>query len=225
MSGSSAVFVGAVCEGERMAERRYGGAGPSTRAEMWPDDWADRPLSGETHENVAFHDLDLTESDNDGGTFTECVFNRTRFNASRHAGAAFVNCTFSHCTFFDVTFEGCKLVGSFFDQGQFGLLTIAGGDWSFVGLPGADLRKSTITDVRMREVDLVGARLGGATLHRVDLSGAWLRQADLTKADLRGSDLSALDPLTTTIKGAIIDPDQAITVATALGLQVRPDLH
>jgi uncharacterized protein YjbI with pentapeptide repeats len=55
----------------------------------------------------------------------------------------------------------------------------------------------------------------------VDLSGAWLHRADLTGCDLRGSDLSALDPRTVELKDAVIDPVQAVVIATALGLEVR----
>ena len=43
----------------------------------------------------------------------------------------------------------------------------------------------------------------------------------LIRCDLRGSDLSSLDPLTVELGGAIIDPDQAVSVASALGLEVR----
>jgi uncharacterized protein YjbI with pentapeptide repeats len=58
-------------------------------------------------------------------------------------------------------------------------------------------------------------------VHGVDLSGASLDHADLTGCDLRGSDLSALNPLTAELRGAVIDPVQAIMIATALGLDVR----
>jgi uncharacterized protein YjbI with pentapeptide repeats len=58
----------------------------------------------------------------------------------------------------------------------------------------------------------------------VDLSGAWLHSADLARADLRGSDLSAVDPLSTELRGAVIDVEQAITLAGTLGLHVRPDV-
>ena len=46
----------------------------------------------------------------------------------------------------------------------------------------------------MREADLTGANLSGASLRDVDLSGAQLHRATLTGCDLRGSDLSALAP-------------------------------
>lgn len=57
-------------------------------------------------------------------------------------------------------------------------------------MPGADLRRSEFTGVRMRE------------------------------ADLRGSDISSIDPLNAEIKGARIDFAQATVIAEALGLRV-----
>ena len=96
-----------------------------------------------------------------------------------------------------------------FDRSTYKLLKVVGGDWSFVGLPGADLRGVSVTGARLREADLTGARLEAATVTEVDLSGAWVQQADFTGCDLRGSDLSAFDPLTTTLAGAIITWEQA----------------
>ncbi len=60
------------------------------------------------------------------------------------ANAAFVNNTFTRCSFFDATFTGYRLVGSMFDGCTFGLLEVDGEDWSFTGLPGADLQRSVV---------------------------------------------------------------------------------
>jgi uncharacterized protein YjbI with pentapeptide repeats len=204
-----------------MAERRYGAAAPPTESEVRHEDWACDDISGQEHARVAFHHVDLTEVVDQGASFTECVFSDCRFNASVHTDAAFVNCAFTNCSFFDATFTGCKLVGSMFDRCTFGLLKVTGGDWSFVGLPGADLSKSRIVGVRMRECDLTAAKLAGATLQHSDLSGALLHATDLTRADLRGSDLSTLDPLAASLRQAVIDPDQAAVLAEALGLTVE----
>ena len=184
------------------------------------EDWYGRDLSGQRFARHTFYDSDWTEVVNDGGIFDECTFSGIKFNASRHTHAAFTNCTFKGCTFFDTRFEQCKTVGSLFQRCTFNVFAVAGGDWSFVGLPGADLRKAVFEGVRMREADLTAARLEGATLTRVDLSGAMLGAAKLTGADLRGSDLSSLDPLTVELAGAKIDLEQAAVIATALGLEV-----
>jgi uncharacterized protein YjbI with pentapeptide repeats len=205
-----------------VADRKHGAPPPPTDSEVSHADWEGEDLSGQAHTRVAFSDVDLTDATDRGAVFTECTFRDCRFNGSSHTDAAFVNCTFSRCGFFDATFTDCKLVGSMFDRCTYDLLRCAGGDWSFVGLPGADLRRASFSRLRMREADLTRARCDGGRLLDVDLSGASLRGASFVRTDLRGSDLSALDPTATDVAGAIIDTDQAITIAEALGLDVRP---
>jgi uncharacterized protein YjbI with pentapeptide repeats len=102
-------------------------------------------------------------------------------------------------------------------------LEVTGGDWSFVGLPGAQLRKARFTGVRMRETDLAGADLQHGALLRCDLTAANWSRADLRKCDLRGSELSSLEPLNSQLGRAVIDWAQAATLAANLGLDVRPD--
>lgn len=206
-----------------MAERRFGQPAAKTLTQIRDQDWYARDLSDEAHSQVEFIDLDLTETTGHGATFTDCTFRGVRFNVTNQTGAAFTNCTFKRCVFFEATFTGCKFVGSMFDQCTHDLMKVDGGDWSFVGLPGADLRSATFSGVRMREADLTGARFEGAKLRDADLSGAWLHNARLTDCDLRGSDLSALDPSTVELRGALITMDQAVVIATAMGLDVRYD--
>ena len=159
-------------------------------------DWYARDLNGYTAERTAFLRTDLTEATSDTGTvFTDCVFRDARFNAASFADAAFLNCTFTGCDFFAVKFSNCKLTGSTFERCKFAQLSVDGGDWSFVALPGADLRKVTLRGVRMREAE----------------------------ADLRGSDLSAFDPWSVDLQRAVIDWQQAISIAVNLGLEVRTD--
>jgi uncharacterized protein YjbI with pentapeptide repeats len=122
----------------QVADRKHGIPGPATTSAVRSEDWNGRDLSGERHERVAFIDVDLSETVDDGGVFTECAFRGARFNVS-------------------------------------------------------------------------------------DLSGAWLHSASFTGCDLRGSDLSAFDPETGELKGAVIDPAQALVIAAALGLVVRED--
>lgn len=183
-------------------------------------DWYGHDLSARSYSGCAFIDVDMTETTNHGAVFDRCTFRGVRFNVSRHAGAAFTNCTFSHCTFFDTQFTDCKLVGSLFQQCTFNLFKVSGGDWSFVGLPGCDLRRASLQSVRMREADLTGARLEEASVTDVDLSGAQLHSANFIRCDLRGSDLSSLDPLTAHLGQATVSLEQAVVLVTALGLNV-----
>src|SRR4051812_43296794 len=137
-----------------MAERGRGERLP-TESRVVDEDWEGRTIGREDNfEKVLFVDCDLTEIENTGATFTECVFRNVRFNASRHRDAAFVNCTFQRCNFFDAAFEHCKAVGSTFEGCGWDIAKVDGGDWSFVSLVKAELASATFTDVRMREADL-----------------------------------------------------------------------
>ncbi len=206
-----------------MAERRRGAKAPETQRTIAGADWSERDLSGERHERVAFVDLDLTEARGRGALFTECTFRRARFNCSVHTDAAFLNCTFVNCNFFDARFTDCKLTGSLFDRCTYELMQVSGGNWSHVGLPGADLAKATFRGVRMRDADLTGLRCQGGSLRDVDLAGASLGAARLAKCDLRGSDLGLPDLEGVELRGAIVTHEQALVIAVALGLDVRPE--
>jgi uncharacterized protein YjbI with pentapeptide repeats len=197
------------------------GEPPGTETEVRGADWYGDDLSGQEHTRVAFSGVDLSESTDDGAVFTECTFRDCKFNLSRHTEAAFLNCTFTGCSFFQAEFTDCKVTGSTFERCSFDLMSVVRGDWSFVGLAGADLGRASFA--RLREADLTGVRATGATLRHLDLSGAELHEADLGGADLRGSDLSTVDPRTVGLTGAEIDVGQAVVLVTALGLNVRPD--
>lgn len=190
--------------------------------EVAAEDWDGRDLSGEQFTEVAFVDVDMTETTSNGAVFDRCRFTDVELNAALHTSSAFTNCTFVRCSFFGATFSQCKFLGSSFERCSFGAFTVTGGDWSFSALPGANLSKARFADVRLREADLCGARFDGATLTGADLSGARLHETNLTRCDLRGSDVSTLDPATTVLTNAIVDVAQAVVIAGRIGLDVRP---
>jgi fluoroquinolone resistance protein len=202
-----------------MADRRLGSPGPPTTSTVDPASFDPDDLSGRRFEAVLFTDVDLADVTVRKASFDGCTFRDIRFNASTHVDAAFTNCTFVMCNFFDARMRDAKLVGSRFDGCAYDLLEVDGGDWSLVGMPGADLRRASFRGVRLREVDLGGAQLDGAALRDCDLSGAWLHGASFRGADLRGSDLSSLDPRQCEIQDALIDVDQAMVIAATLGLR------
>jgi len=198
-------------------------AAPLTTSTVRGEDWYARDLSGETFEQVAFVDVDMTEVQSTGAVFDGCTFRNVKLNASVHTDTAFSNCTFNGVTFFDVRLERCKLIGSVFDRCSFEIMRVDGGNWSFVELPAADLRSATLRGVRLREADLTGAKLEGSTVRDCDLAAATLHRADLTGCDLRGSDLVGIDLSTVTLRGAVVNLPQAVVIVEAMGLDVRVD--
>jgi fluoroquinolone resistance protein len=207
-----------------VADRQHGHPTPETTTKVISEDWSRDDLAGRTAAQVEYVRVDLAETTSTGGlVFEGCVFRDAGFNLSEHTGAAFVNCTFTGCDFFGAKFNDCKFVGSTFDRCTFDQLTVDGGDWSFVGLPGADLHAAAFEGVRMRETDLTGVNAKGGVLRKCDLSASMLNRAQLDRCDLRGSDVSAIDPWNVSLRAAVITWEQAVVLAAAMGLDVRPD--
>ncbi|WP_370947350.1 hypothetical protein AB5J62_07285 [Amycolatopsis sp. cg5] len=78
-------------------------------------------------------------------------------------------------------------------------------------IPGVDLTEASTRGVVFTECSLRPLRVIG---------GDW-SFVSLPRADLRGSDLTALDPRQAELDGTIIDANQAVVLAGALGLRVR----
>jgi uncharacterized protein YjbI with pentapeptide repeats len=209
--------------GAGMADRVNGRPPAPTDERMDGVDWYEQDLTGVVHERVLFHELDASDATGAGARFVDCTFRESRFDRSRLSDSSLENCTFIRCRLDWAGFTACKFVGSLFDGCTLERSEVAGGDWSFTGFPGADLRHARITDVRLREADLTGARLEDAALTGCDLSGVLWSRADLRRCDLRGSDISSLEPAEVDLRGAIVDWPQAIAVAGRLGLDVRAD--
>lgn len=121
------------------------------------DDWYGEELTGQAYRRCTFTSVDLTEAVIGQCTFTDCTFGDVRFNAARLADSALLGCTFAGCNFFDAEFTGCKLSGSRFERCALRPLRVLGGDWSFVVLPGADLRGSDLSAVDPLAVELTDA--------------------------------------------------------------------
>jgi fluoroquinolone resistance protein len=113
---------------------------PVEEQRFFRDDWYGEELAGRHYVRCDFHEVDFSEALTRNSVFTDCVFGNVRFNASRHTDSAFTGCAFKRCNFFDAEFTGCKLVGATFTECELRPLRVTGGDWSFAGLAGADLR-------------------------------------------------------------------------------------
>jgi fluoroquinolone resistance protein len=74
----------------QVADRKHEIPAPATTSTVRSADRYGRDLSGERHEKVAFIDVDLSETVDDGGVFTECAFRGARFNVSRRPAAQLV---------------------------------------------------------------------------------------------------------------------------------------
>jgi uncharacterized protein YjbI with pentapeptide repeats len=74
----------------------------------------------------------------------------------------------------------------------------------------------------LREASFAGANLSGVVFAGCDLTRADLRNTKLAGADFRGSTLDGLQVGIKDLQGAIIDPTQAVHLASLLGMTVQP---
>ncbi|WP_236636012.1 pentapeptide repeat-containing protein [Exiguobacterium sp. SH5S13] len=118
-------------------------------------------------------------------------------------------------------FDQCKTTGSSFESCTFGGVTVRGGDWSFVNLRHAPLRKMDWSDVRLVEADLYGADLKESRWTNAALTRAVLQHADCTAADFIGADMDGVDFTDVTLKKTKLDVMQAVQVARSLGAIVE----
>ena len=102
----------------------------------------------------------------------------------------------------DTLFKGCK--GSF---AQFRFATLKQVRFEHCDLSEADFQEANLSDVTFI----------GCNLHNVEMSGA-----KLARVDLRGSKIDGLRAGLNELKGAILDPGQALAFVRGIGIRVEP---
>lgn len=174
-----------------------------------------------------------------GAEFQDCTFVGCDFSGARWRSVRFIGCTFhrcdvslvkpTDCTIGDSRFEDCRMLGV---------------DWTLAVWPRVplhepntfvrcDLSMSTFTDLvlgatrfeecRLREVSYRNAKLGEAVFDGSDCSGTDFLGADLSGAGLRRVADLHLDPLSTRLKGAIVDAATGVSILESLGINLATD--
>ena len=118
---------------------------------------------------------------------------------------------------------GCRMVGWRASEGSLRNVLIKGSN-----AIGAQFWSTSFKQVRfescvLRDADFQRADLTGVVFDKCDLSNAKLSDAKLAGADLRGSKIEGIRLGLKEIQGAIVDMDQAITIARLLGVVVKLD--
>jgi fluoroquinolone resistance protein len=143
------------------------------------------------------------------------------FSGEDWYGEELVDRGYLRCRFVDVDLTEAVVRGSQFEECQF--LNVR-----FNASRHADAAylRCAFRHCNLFEAAFDGCKLVGSSFHECDLrpltvtGGDW-SFVNLAGADLRGSDLTSLDPRTCEIAGAVIDGDQAVVLALALGFTVR----
>ncbi|MEE9243472.1 MAG: pentapeptide repeat-containing protein [Mycobacterium sp.] len=176
---------------------------------------ADREFDGSD-----FRDEDLSRLHTERVVFTGCGFSGVDLTESEHVGSAFRSCMFRRKSLWHSVFRHCSFLGSTFIDCRMRPMKLVEVDLTLAVLGGADLRKTDLSDCRLREASLVAADLREAVLRRADLTGARVQDARLEGADLRGARIEPTFWTTARLRGAMVDIEQALAYAAAHGLDI-----
>ena len=116
---------------------------------------------------------------------------------------------------------GCRLTGLSSPDAEYHDLLFADCKASFAGFRFGSFRVARFERCELVEADFSGADLSGASFKDCDLSGCDFSRARLLGADLRGSTIEGLKVDADSIRGAILDPVQAISLIRLLGVVVK----
>ncbi len=141
-------------------------------------------------------DVQLDTCDLTGAIWEQARCKRTAFRDCRLMGVQLLE---AHCE--DVVFHDCTLEGAV--------------------LAAAHFKAARFENCNLREAVFTEADLGHVVFRNCDLTHADLRGSQLGGADLRGSRIDGMQVGAQELKGAVIDPAQAVQVVSLLGLSVK----
>jgi uncharacterized protein YjbI with pentapeptide repeats len=122
-----------------------------------------------------------------------------------------------------VEFLGCRLIGLQATDGRIEDVLMKGCNASHAHFWGSVFKRARFEHCNLSEANFQGADLTGVVFDKCDLRGASLAGAKLAGADLRSSQIDGARAGIKELEGAIVNAEQAISIARMLGVDVRLD--
>jgi len=114
----------------------------------------------------------------------------------------------------------CRLAGFRADALDWQDVLIQNGDVRYAQFQGGTFRTCEFDGCNFQDADLQEADLSGSLLRSCNLARADLRKAKLRNTDLRKSEVEGMLVGMGDLRGAIVDPAQAMVLARLMGLQI-----
>lgn len=156
----------------------------------------------------------------EGVEFSGCEIGSAVWKDVRLVGCDLANVLMHRLTWVRVELIDCRLTGFTARDAEWQDVLVEGGDLRFAQLAGGKFRNSEFEGANLEEADFQAADLAGCRLHCCKLARADLNGARLEKTDLRGSAVEELLLETRDLRGAIVDPAQAMVFARLLGIEI-----
>ncbi len=193
---------------------------------------------GEVRDRERYEELAISHADF-GGQSAQYV----SFEASRFSHVRMMGCNFPGISLLDVSLTDCDLANAGWYKARFQRVEIT--DSRLVGIKASEaevkdayfkgcksefalFRQAVFSAVRFESCDLSDADFMGADLSGVVFSACNLSRCDMSGAklegtDFRGSNLDGLKVGIEDLRGAVVDPVQAVEFVRLLGVVVKAE--
>ena len=188
-------------------------------------------MAGAAYTQLALSNCDLTGQSAESLLFEQMTFRRVNLSQTHLNGVRLVDARFDACNLAGleaekgylrrIEFNGCQLLGAKWLESTFTDVW-----WIDCRIDLALFWSSSFKAVRFERCSLSqasfeGADLSGVVFRDCDLSQADLRSAPLDGTDFRGSLMTDMQLDSRKLRGAIIDPAQAVAFVGLLGVVVK----
>lgn len=118
--------------------------------------------------------------------------------------------------------DASRLTGCNLGDGQLQDVVIRNCPAPYLVLNGARVQRALFVDCDLSHSTFEGARLDQVAFRNCNLSGTRFSGVRLKAVDFRSSQIAGIQLPLEALRGAIIDPQQALTVAALTGVQIKP---
>ncbi len=186
-------------------------------------------LRGLRTDSAAFSDEECTQP-LFSHEFYECTFTDITFRG-RMSGCLFADCIFDHCDFSNidlsesvcrrVQFKACRMTGTEWVRSSFQDTEFSSCHCGYANFYGAKWKLCALTDSKFTEASLSESKFNDVRLSRCDFTKAEFALTSLKGMDFSDSVIDGFTVSPESLKGVIMNEEQALACAVLLGIRIR----
>ena len=179
---------------------------------------SDADLGGQAAEYVSFEEARFSNVSMKDSNFTGLSLLDVRLHECDMANASLYKANLQR-----VELVASRIVGLKASEAHFQDVLFKGCTGGFALFRSATFKSVRFEDCDLSEADFAGADISGVVFARCNLARCDMGGAKLVGADFRGSTIEGLKVGLDELRGAIVDPTQAVGFVTLLGLVVKAE--
>ena len=149
-------------------------------------------------------------------TIEKVTFRNVKFNQCNFSNTVFNECTFIKCEFYN-----CKITGCNFIENVLYNVTFQDVNASYASLSMSSIDKCLFKDTLLKNSYFQETKTKSIYFNNVDLTQAQFLKTILNKIDLSSCKIEGIAISIEDIKGAIIEPFQAVDLMYLIGVKVK----